>query len=148
MPFLAAVQTTESGEPVLVCLSKRAFTKEFNKAAPAPLVSDDLGCFTVIRGTGILHEPQPTGGGAASAKHPIIALTLILHEHVSRGLEMPERRGLDARVMIMAGIVPDHVLRIGWRFREMPYCRSSRAGASNQLVSDRPPSTKKAAPVT
>ena len=49
VPFLAAVQTTESGEPVLVCLSKRAFTKESIKAfaqtslaAPATLVSDDL----------------------------------------------------------------------------------------------------------
>jgi ISXO2-like transposase domain len=75
--FVAAVQTTESGEPVLVCLSKRAFTKESIRAfaqkslaAPATLVSDGLGCFTAVRGTGILHEPHITGGGAASAKHP------------------------------------------------------------------------------
>jgi transposase-like protein len=75
--FVAAVQTTESGHAVLVCLSKRPFTKESigsfaqqSLAAPATLVSDGLGCFTAVRGTGILHEPHPTGGGAASAKHP------------------------------------------------------------------------------
>jgi hypothetical protein len=75
--FVAAVQTTESGEPVLMCLSKRAFTKESitefaakSLAAPATLVSDGLGCFTAVRGTGVLHEPHVTGGGTASAKHP------------------------------------------------------------------------------
>ena len=77
VPFVAAVQTTESGEPMLMCLSQRPFTKESVKAfaekslaAPATLVSDGLGCFTAVRGTGILHEPHVTGGGAASAKHP------------------------------------------------------------------------------
>ena len=86
VPFVAAVQTTESGEPVLVCLSKRAFTKESIKAfaatslaAPATLVSDGLGCFTVIKGTGILHEPHVTGGGATSAKHPsFLAVNTVL----------------------------------------------------------------------
>src|SRR4029450_2912656 len=29
-----------------------------------------LGCFTVVQGPAILHEPHVTGGGAASAKHP------------------------------------------------------------------------------
>ncbi len=77
VPFLAAVQTTESGQPVLMCLSQRPFTKESlqtfaqkSLAAPATLVSDGLGCFTVVQGMGILHEPHVTGGGAASAKHP------------------------------------------------------------------------------
>ena len=77
IPFVAAVQTTESGQPVLMCLSQRPFTKESiqafaekSLAAPATLVSDGLGCFTAVRGTGILHEPHVTGGGAASAKHP------------------------------------------------------------------------------
>ena len=76
IPFVAAVQTTESGQPVLVCLSQRPFTKESiqtfanqSLAAPATLVSDGLGCFTAVRGTGILHEPHVTGGGVASAKH-------------------------------------------------------------------------------
>ena len=86
VPFVAAVQTTESGEAVLVCLSKRAFTKESIKAfaatslaAPATLVSDGLGCFTVIKGTGILHEPHVTGGGSASAKHPsFLAVNTVL----------------------------------------------------------------------
>lgn len=77
VPFVAAVQTTESGEAVLLCLSQRPFTKESiqafaerSLAAPATLVSDGLGCFSVVRGMGILHEPHVTGGGAASAKHP------------------------------------------------------------------------------
>jgi hypothetical protein len=77
VPFVAAVQTTESGQPVLMCLSQRPFTKESiqafaeqSLAAPATLVSDGLGCFKVVRGRGILHEPHITGGGAASAKHP------------------------------------------------------------------------------
>jgi len=77
IPFVAAVQTTESGQPVLACLSQRPFTKESiqafasqSLAAPATLVSDGLGCWTAVQGTGILHEPHVTGGGAASAKHP------------------------------------------------------------------------------
>lgn len=77
VPFVAAVQTTESGQAIFLCLSQRPFTKdsiqafaEQSLAAPATLVSDGLGCFTAVRGTGILHEPHVTGGGAASAKHP------------------------------------------------------------------------------
>lgn len=75
--FVAAVQTTESGQPVLACLSKRAFTKEsildfahHSLAAPATLVSDGLGCFKAVQGTGIVHEPHITGGGAASVRNP------------------------------------------------------------------------------
>jgi transposase-like protein len=77
VPFVAAVQTTESGQAVLLCLSRRPFTKhsiqEFSErslAAPATLVTDGLGCFTAVRGRGILHEQHVTGGGAACAKHP------------------------------------------------------------------------------
>jgi transposase-like protein len=77
VPFVAAVQTSESGQPVYLCLSQRPFTKtsllafaERSLAAPATLVSDGLGCFTAVQGTGILHDPHLTGGGAASAKHP------------------------------------------------------------------------------
>jgi hypothetical protein len=77
IPMVAAVQTTPSGAPVLVCFSQRPFTKasieEFaakSLSAPATLVSDGLGCFTVVQGTGILHERHVTGGGAASAKDP------------------------------------------------------------------------------
>jgi transposase-like protein len=77
VPIVAAVQTTESGAPVLVCFSQRPFTnasiEEFaakSLAAPATLVSDGLGCFTVVQGIGIHHERHVTGGGAASAKSP------------------------------------------------------------------------------
>jgi len=77
VPFVAAVQTTESGQPVYICLSLRPFTKESinafaeqSLAAPATLVSDGLACFTAVRGKGIVHEVHVTGGGVASAKHP------------------------------------------------------------------------------
>jgi transposase-like protein len=86
VPFVAAVQTTESGQPIFLCLSQRAFTKESiqafaeqSLAAPATLVSDGLGCFTVVHDMGILHEPHVTGGGAASAKHPsFLAVNTVL----------------------------------------------------------------------
>jgi hypothetical protein len=77
VPFVAAVQTTESGQPVLMCLSRRPFTKESvqdfaqkSLAAPATLVSDGLGCFKAVQGMGILHGPHTTGGSAASARYP------------------------------------------------------------------------------
>lgn len=77
VPFVAAVQTTESGQPVYICLSLRPFTKESinafaerSLAAPATLVSDGLACFTAVRGKGIVREVHVTGGGVASAKHP------------------------------------------------------------------------------
>lgn len=73
--FVAAVQTTESGAPVLVCFSRRTFTKESIEAfaakslvAPATLVSDGLGCFNAFRGGPIVHERHVTGGGAACVK--------------------------------------------------------------------------------
>lgn len=77
VPFVAAVQTTESGAPEMVCFSARPFTKESldqfaaqHLTAPATLVSDGLACFTAVQGTGILHEQHVTGGGATSAKNP------------------------------------------------------------------------------
>lgn len=84
--FVAAVQTTEAGAPVLACFSRRPFTKESieefaarSLAAPATLVSDGLGCFTAIQGTGILHEPHVTGGGAACVKRPeFLAVNTVL----------------------------------------------------------------------
>lgn len=73
--FVICVQTTEQGQPVRACLSRRPFTKESllefaqqSLIAPATLVSDGLGCFTAVQGTGILHERHVTGGGAASVK--------------------------------------------------------------------------------
>lgn len=75
--FVAAVQTTESGEPVYMCLSKRPFTKKSidtfiarSLALPVTLVSDGLSCFTAVQDAGIVHERHVTGGGATSASHP------------------------------------------------------------------------------
>ncbi len=84
--FVAAVQTTESGQAVLMCLSRRPFTKrsieefaERSLAAPATLVTDGLGCFTAVRGMGIRHEQHVTGGGAACVKHPaFLAVNTVL----------------------------------------------------------------------
>ena len=79
IPFVAAVQTTESGQAILMCLSQRPFTKESIRdfaqrslAAPATLVCDGLGCFSAVRGMGILHEPHVTGqaGWPASRTPP------------------------------------------------------------------------------
>lgn len=86
VPFVVAVQTTESGQAIKMCLSQRPFTKESiqkfaqrSLAAPATLVSDGLGCFKAVRGMGILHEPHVTGGGAASAKDPnFLAVNTVL----------------------------------------------------------------------
>jgi transposase-like protein len=86
VPFVAAVQTTESGAAVLMCLAQCRFTKEGidafaakSLAAPATLVSDGLGCFTAVQGTAILHEPHITGGGAASVEHPaFLAVNTVL----------------------------------------------------------------------
>jgi ISXO2-like transposase domain len=80
------VQTTESGKAILMCVSQRPFTKESIRdfaarslAAPATLVSDGLGCFTAVRGMGILHQPHVTGGGAASVKDPaFLAVNTVL----------------------------------------------------------------------
>lgn len=86
VPFIVAVQTTESGQAILMCLSQRPFTKESIRdfaagslAAPATLVSDGLGCFTAVRGMGIVHEPHVTGGGAASVRNPaFLAVNTVL----------------------------------------------------------------------
>lgn len=86
IPFVVAVQTTESGQAILMCLSQRPFTKESIRdfaekslAAPATLVSDGLGCFTAVRGMGILHQQHITGSGPASAKNPaFLAVNTVL----------------------------------------------------------------------
>jgi len=77
VPFVAAVQTTESGAAVVACFSARPFTKESidefaarSLVAPATLVSDGLGCFTAVSAQGIHHERHVTGGGAKSVKSP------------------------------------------------------------------------------
>lgn len=77
IPFVAAVQTTESGQPHLACLSQRPFTKESMQefmacslVSPLTVVSDGLGCFTAIAGEGVVRERTVTGGGKASVELP------------------------------------------------------------------------------
>ena len=69
MPFVAAVQTAASGQPVYPRLAHQPFA-ECSLAAPAILVADGLGCFRAVRGSGILHDPHVTGGSVKSARHP------------------------------------------------------------------------------
>lgn len=73
--FIAAVQTTEAGHPLLACLRKLPFTKEAianwakaSLAASAQVVSDGLWCFQSVTASGAGHERTVTGGGASSAK--------------------------------------------------------------------------------
>lgn len=74
VPFIAAVQTTDTGHPVLVCLKKLEFTKDATQwakktlCASAQVVSDGLACFTGVTTVGASHERTITGGGAASVK--------------------------------------------------------------------------------
>jgi ISXO2-like transposase domain/Transposase zinc-ribbon domain len=75
VPFVAAVQTTESGQPELVCLSQQPFTKaamqEFADRSlmlPLTLVSDGLQCFEVAGKIGAHHDQHITGGGKESVK--------------------------------------------------------------------------------
>ena len=76
VPFIAAVQTTETGQPVFACFARGPFTKkalsEFAAKSlirPLTVVSDGLTCFTALQEAGV-HEPTVTGGGAASVKLP------------------------------------------------------------------------------
>jgi ribosomal protein L37AE/L43A len=76
VPFIAAVQTTEAGQPVVACFAQCSFTKqaveEFaakSLVRPLTVVSDGLGCFTAAEDAGV-HERIVTGGGKASVKLP------------------------------------------------------------------------------
>jgi transposase-like protein len=76
VPFIAAVQTTEDGKPVVACFAQAPFTKQAveqfaakSLARPLTVVSDGLGCFTAADGAGV-HERIVTGGGKASVKLP------------------------------------------------------------------------------
>ena len=73
VPFVVAVQTTEVGRAHLAYLSARPFAKEAVKdfiattmGLPLTVVSDGLGCFTVARSMGAVHDREVTGGGKAS----------------------------------------------------------------------------------
>lgn len=73
--FIAAVQTTDSGRPLKLCLSPLSFTKEAiatwakkSLCAQAQVISDGLWCFQAVTASGAAHERTVTGGGHASAK--------------------------------------------------------------------------------
>lgn len=73
--FIAAVQTTDAGRPLRVCLKKLEFTKEAIAdwaktalAASARVVSDGLWCFRAVTAAGAAHERTVTGGGPGSVK--------------------------------------------------------------------------------
>jgi len=75
--FIAAVQTTADGHPLLACLQKLEFTKEAigkwarkSLHASAKVVSDGLSCFQAVTVVGATHHATVTGGGAASVKLP------------------------------------------------------------------------------
>lgn len=75
VPFVAAVQTTETGRPLKVCLKKLEFTKDAIAdwaktalAASAHVVSDGLWCFKAVTESGATQERIVTGGGAACVK--------------------------------------------------------------------------------
>ena len=76
VPFIAAVQTTDDGQPVLVCFAQVPFTKSAlssfaakSLVRPLSVVSDGLACFTALQQAGV-HEVTVTGGGAACVKLP------------------------------------------------------------------------------
>jgi len=73
--FSAAVQTTDTGRPLRVCLKKLEFTKEAiaewartTLAASAHVVSDGLWCFRAVTASGAAHERTVTGGGPSCVK--------------------------------------------------------------------------------
>jgi transposase-like protein len=76
VPFIAAVQTTTGGQPVLVCLAQLPFTKKAlsdfaakSLVRPLTVVTDGLACFAALQDAGV-HQAIVTGGGAASVKLP------------------------------------------------------------------------------
>jgi len=77
VPFVAAVQTTPSGHPVLTCLRQQPRTEKevaifaaSHIAPSATVVSDGLWCFGATTIVGAEHERHATGGGKASVKLP------------------------------------------------------------------------------
>ena len=74
VPFVAAVQTTESGEAQFVCLAQLPFTKQAVSAfvdkrlvRPLTVVSDGLACFTVSATAGVHERVVVSDGDRAAA---------------------------------------------------------------------------------
>jgi ribosomal protein L37AE/L43A len=77
VPFVAAVSTTASGQPLLACLAPQRPTKNdvagFAASSIAPsatVVSDGLWCFRQVALVGAEHEVTVTRGGKAAVKLP------------------------------------------------------------------------------
>jgi hypothetical protein len=77
VPFVAAVQTTASGHPLVACLRQQPHTTEQvavfaaqHIAPSAKVVTDGLWCFQAAAIVGAQHERVVTGGGKASVKLP------------------------------------------------------------------------------
>ena len=77
VPFVAAVQTTPQGHPVVACLRQQLHTEQevavfaaHHLAPSATVVSDGLWCFRATTLVGAEHERHVTGGGPASVKLP------------------------------------------------------------------------------
>lgn len=75
VPFIVAVETTDLGHPLRVCLKKLPFTKEAIAAwaktalaSSARVVSDGLSCFQAVTAAGASHERTVTGGGPNCVK--------------------------------------------------------------------------------
>ena len=75
--FVAAVQTTPGGQPVVACLRRQPHTEQevavfaaSHIAPTATVVSDGLWCFGATTVVGAEHERHVTGGGKASVKLP------------------------------------------------------------------------------
>jgi hypothetical protein len=86
VPFIAAVQTTQTGQPQFVCLRQQPHTAEevaiFAARSIAPsatVLSDGLWCFGAVSIVGAEHERIVTGSGRASARLPqFLAVNTVL----------------------------------------------------------------------
>ena len=77
VPFIAAVQTTPSGKPIVACLRAQPHTIEqvgafaaTHIAPTATVISDGLWCFRATALVGAEHQRVVTGGGKASVERP------------------------------------------------------------------------------
>jgi ribosomal protein L37AE/L43A len=77
VPFVAAVQTTPEGHPLVACLRQQPHTSEEvavfaaqHIAPSATVVSDGLWCFRATQLVGAEHQRVVTGGGKASVELP------------------------------------------------------------------------------
>ena len=76
--FVAAVQTSEDGHPLFICLKRLAFTKEAidawanqSLAASSYVLSEGLKCFTALEGNVAQHKPHVVGSGRQAVQHVV-----------------------------------------------------------------------------